>query len=86
MDLNIVQPVTDKNKNMEKKSNIFSARVSRKKFFVVSAVSVAGIYAFFKMPFRSFFNKKENNSTKSNAVKINLNPDAVSRNSGRNNG
>jgi hypothetical protein len=71
---------------MDKFKKILSTKLNRKKFFLFSAVSAFGIYSLLKMPFRILFKQKEKSLSRNNSIKISVNPDAISRNSGRQNG
>jgi hypothetical protein len=71
---------------MDKFKKILSTKLNRKKFFLFSAVSAFGIYSLLKMPFRILFKQKEKSLGGNNSIKISVNPDAISRNSGRQNG
>jgi hypothetical protein len=71
---------------MDKFNKILSTKLNRKKFFLFSAVSALGIYSLLKMPFRILFKQKEKSLSGNNSIKISVNPDAISRNSGRQNG
>jgi len=73
-------------KIMENFKNIFVKKISRKKFFLLSAVSAAAVYTLVKMPFGFLFSKKEKAVSKNYSIKITLNPEAVSRNSKVQNG
>ena len=67
---------------MEKFNNIFAKKVSRKRFFVISAVTATAVYSFFKIPFKFLSGKSTKAVTKKSSVNVTLNPDAISRNSG----
>ena len=78
-------PVIDKN-DINNPKILLPAKLSRKKFFLFSAVSAISIYSLFKMPFKFLFDNKIFTANKNDRVKISQNPDAVSRTPGRQNG
>lgn len=67
---------------MNNLNTIFSKKLKRKNFILISAASALAVYTLIKAPIKLFFssNKEQPEAGKENSLKVFLNPKAISRN------